>query len=68
MLTVRLPMAGRADRPSDLDGGGDYGEPDVPPLDPAQRLMRGPFHSGTITPPASAVIGCGALPGLLPRE
>jgi hypothetical protein len=31
-------------------------------------LMRGPFHSATITPPASAVIGCGALPGLLPRE
>jgi hypothetical protein len=61
-------MAGCSDRPSDLDDGGEHGEPDVPPLDPMQRLMRGPFHRATIAPPASAVIGCRALPGLLPRE
>jgi hypothetical protein len=68
VLTLRLPMAGRAERTSDLDHGGNGRQPDVHQPDPGRRLMSGPFHSATITPPASTVIGCEALPGLLPRE
>lgn len=65
---MRLPMAGRAERTSDLDRAGNRRQPDVHRPDPGRRLMSGPFHSATITPPASAVIGCEALPGLLRRE
>lgn len=65
---MRLSMAGRAERPSDLDHGGNRRQPEVHPLDPGRRSLSGPFHTATITPPASGVIGREALPGLLPRE
>src|ERR1039457_7657796 len=63
-----MAMPGRGERTSDLNRCGHRYQPNVDRPESAHRLMSGLFHRATITPPASAVIGCGALPGPTPRE